>query len=409
MGYLLEGANNSRQLWSRFPPSPRRLAPPQLRGFQTLTRTVPATPKWIWQAIHTTESKKTAQMRNYLTTLSPHHSWLGKTRRFGPHNELSLRPLVPRKQKSEWKFVSRLPVLELPRFIATEKHRWAPRKYECCLAVVERPYGNAPSQPAKVDLLWRFYEWPSLLGGPQKRSGKGWQTWERETTGPRENMLYSTRVPFIRALVRQEVFRQANTATLAFESECVLRVCTGKFLISRLTISSLAIPSFPPVVATRDIEHLPKKLHRKDSHIQRSTLTKLESMLGTGTRFVREFASAKARAGWGTAKEWVLRLCLPPGRDRRTHNLPTSSTEMGMLICDSDTNTGDHGLQDLILQVLGEDGFHPNISLCGFHQAGLPIARNREQIDNGVQSREVLAGLGLDDEGEEEDEDRDDR
>ncbi|SGY15971.1 BQ5605_C012g06719 [Microbotryum silenes-dioicae] len=91
-----------------------------------------------------------------------------------------------------------------------------------------------------------------------------------------------------------------------------------------------------------------------DSHIQRSTLTKLESMLRTKNHFVREFASAKARAGWDTAKESALRLCLPPGRDRRTHNLPTSSTEMAMLICDSDTNTGECGPQDLILQVHGD-------------------------------------------------------
>ncbi|SGZ30505.1 BQ5605_C048g12387 [Microbotryum silenes-dioicae] len=76
-----------------------------------------------------------------------------------------------------------------------------------------------------------------------------------------------------------------------------------------------------------------------DSRMQRSTLTKLESILRTGNRFVREFASAKARAVWDTAKEWILRLCLPPGRDRRTHNLPTSSTEMAMLICDSDTRS----------------------------------------------------------------------
>ncbi|SCZ96978.1 BZ3500_MvSof-1268-A1-R1_Chr4-2g06908 [Microbotryum saponariae] len=161
-----------------------------------------------------------------------------------------------------------------------------------------------------------------------------------------------------------------------------------------------------------------------DSRIQRSTLTKLESMLRTKNHFVREFASAKTRAGWDTAKESALRLCLPPGRDRRTHNLPTSSTEMAMLICDSETNTGDRGPQDLILQVHGDrcpDGrpnhyyflqgkmaSTPTLSLCGFRQAGLPIARNREQIDNGVQSREVLAGLGLDDEGEEEDEDRED-
>ncbi|SGY43793.1 BQ5605_C001g00062 [Microbotryum silenes-dioicae] len=50
------------------------------------------------------------------------------------------------------------------------------------------------------------------------------------------------------------------------------------------------------------------------------------------------------------AKETVLRLCLPPGRDRRTHNLPTSSTEMAKLIRDSDTNTGDRGPHDLYLQ-----------------------------------------------------------
>ncbi|SGY45857.1 BQ5605_C001g00347 [Microbotryum silenes-dioicae] len=54
-----------------------------------------------------------------------------------------------------------------------------------------------------------------------------------------------------------------------------------------------------------------------DSHMQRSTLTKLESMLRTKNHFVREFASAKARAGWDTAKEWILRLCLRPGRDQR--------------------------------------------------------------------------------------------
>ncbi|SCZ99010.1 BZ3500_MvSof-1268-A1-R1_Chr7-1g09352 [Microbotryum saponariae] len=63
-----------------------------------------------------------------------------------------------------------------------------------------------------------------------------------------------------------------------------------------------------------------------DSRIQRSTLTKFESILRTGNRFVREFASAKARAGWDTAKEWILRLCLPPGRDRRTHNRTRESS-----------------------------------------------------------------------------------
>ncbi|SCZ98210.1 BZ3500_MvSof-1268-A1-R1_Chr7-1g09057 [Microbotryum saponariae] len=134
-----------------------------------------------------------------------------------------------------------------------------------------------------------------------------------------------------------------------------------------------------------------------DSRIQRSTLTKLEPMLRTKDHFVREFASAKTRAGWDTAKESALRLCRPPGRDRRTHNLPTSWTSPSAM-----------PLRYPLLFPAGENAFHPNIPLCGFHQAGPPIARNREQIDNGVQLREVLAGLGLDDEDEEEDEDRDD-
>ncbi|SCZ98008.1 BZ3500_MvSof-1268-A1-R1_Chr7-3g09668 [Microbotryum saponariae] len=134
---------NSRQLWSR---------------------TVPATPKRIRQAIHTTESNKTAQ-RYYLTT-SPTNCRTRRAEAFfsniifttAEHNELRLRPLT---------------------------HDWAPRKYECCLAVVKRPYGNARSsthhqhpsdvaawsQPAKVHLLWRFCGWSSLLGGLQKRSG----------------------------------------------------------------------------------------------------------------------------------------------------------------------------------------------------------------------------------------------
>ncbi|SCZ92903.1 BZ3500_MvSof-1268-A1-R1_C067g00333 [Microbotryum saponariae] len=172
----------------------RRLAPPQPRGFRTLARTVPATPKRIRQVIHTTESKKAAQRRfgpAYLRALSAERKTTNcRTRRAeaffsniifttAEHNELRLRPLVPRKQKSEWKFVSNLPVLELPRFIATETHDWAPRKYECCLAVVERPYGNARSsthhqhpQPAKVDLLWRFCGWPSLLGACKRDRGR---------------------------------------------------------------------------------------------------------------------------------------------------------------------------------------------------------------------------------------------
>ncbi|SGY32177.1 BQ5605_C002g01327 [Microbotryum silenes-dioicae] len=160
-----------------------------------------------------------------------------------------------------------------------------------------------------------------------------------------------------------------------------------------------------------------------ETRIQRSTLTKLESMLRTGNRFVREFASAKARAGWDTAKEWVLRLCLPPGRDRRTHNLPTSSTEMAMIICDSDINTGDRGPQDLILQVHGdrcpgvrpkyqivsslhpsamplrypllfpaeEDSSHLNIPLCAFNQIGPLFAKRPRRGGRGRREYEVTS------------------
>ncbi|SGY98031.1 BQ5605_C035g11438 [Microbotryum silenes-dioicae] len=145
---------NSRQLWSRSPPSPRCLAPPpsQPRGFRTLARTVPATPKRIRQAIHTTESKKTVQRRRfgpaYLRALSAERRPTNcRTRRAeeffsniiftaAEHNELHLRPLVPRKQKSG---------TQPPCPGAPKTHDWALRKYECCLAVVERPYGNAPS------------------------------------------------------------------------------------------------------------------------------------------------------------------------------------------------------------------------------------------------------------------------
>ncbi|SCZ95935.1 BZ3500_MvSof-1268-A1-R1_Chr8-1g09893 [Microbotryum saponariae] len=188
---------NSRQLWSRFPPSPRRLAPPQPRGFRTLARTVPATPKRIRQAIHTTESEKTAQRRYYLTTSSPHHSWLGKTRRFGPAYLRALsaerRPTNCRTRRAEAFFLThnlhhcraqrapsqagRSSQAEIRMEISTETHDWASRQYECCLAVVERPY-EAWSQPAKVELLWKFCGWPSLLGGLQKRSG----TFEHRST-----------------------------------------------------------------------------------------------------------------------------------------------------------------------------------------------------------------------------------
>ncbi|SGZ28669.1 BQ5605_C027g10403 [Microbotryum silenes-dioicae] len=106
---------------------------------------------------------------------------------------------------------------------------------------------------------------------------------------------------------------------------------------------------------------------------------------------------------------------LPAGRDRRTHNLPTSSTEMAMIICDSDINTGDRGPQDLILQVHGdrcpgvqpkyqivsslhpsamplrypllfpaeEDSSHLNIPLCAFNQFGPLFAKRPRRGGRG--------------------------
>ncbi|SGY47601.1 BQ5605_C001g00547 [Microbotryum silenes-dioicae] len=130
-----------------------------------------------------------------------------------------------------------------------------------------------------------------------------------------------------------------------------------------------------------------------DSCVQRSTLIKLESMLRAGNRSVGKFASAKG---------CVMRLCLPPGRDRHAHNLPTSSKEMAMLLCDTNTNMGDRGPQDLILQVHSDrcsDG-RPEYQI--FRPSWDANPQDREQIDNGVQLREVLVGLGLHEEDEEE-------
>ncbi|SGY80222.1 BQ5605_C008g05331 [Microbotryum silenes-dioicae] len=220
------------------------------------------------------------------------------------HNELRLRPLVLncRKPRSGWEFVRKLPVLELPKFMATEKHDWAPRKYERCLAVVERPYGDAPSStdhqhPSEVavGIEWRP-EVPITLREAWSQPGEGRPVAEvlrithrcsgackrvrvkdgklvhkkRDndkdpgktcstqlkilvqaddlssalvyTLGNHEGRQPPPNVrrpaPFIRALAHQEVFRQANTPTLAFQSECVLQVCTRSFHFSRLTISS---------------------------------------------------------------------------------------------------------------------------------------------------------------------------
>ncbi|SGY77197.1 BQ5605_C005g03577 [Microbotryum silenes-dioicae] len=100
-----------------------------------------------------------------------------------------------------------------------------------------------------------------------------------------------------------------------------------------------------------------------DSHMQRSTLTKLES---------------GHRCPDGRPKYQVVSSLHPSAMPLR---YPT-------------------------LFAAEENSSHLNTPLCGFHQAGPPIARNREQIDNGVQLREVLpVSVWM---TNEEDKDRDD-
>ncbi|SGY12770.1 BQ5605_C011g06596 [Microbotryum silenes-dioicae] len=98
-----------------------------------------------------------------------------------------------------------------------------------------------------------------------------------------------------------------------------------------------------------------------DSHMQRSTLTKLESMLRTGNRFVREFASAKARAGWDTAKECTV--IDVPMVGPSTKSLARSIRPR----CLSVTHY-------FFLQ--GKMASTPTFLFAGFHQARPPIARN---------------------------------
>ncbi|SCZ97764.1 BZ3500_MvSof-1268-A1-R1_Chr7-3g09565 [Microbotryum saponariae] len=137
-----------------------------------------------------------------------------------------------------------------------------------------------------------------------------------------------------------------------------------------------------------------------DRRIQRSTLTKLESKLRTNNRFVRLLRPTHAQPSYVEHGNGDTHL-----RFRHQHGRSWTSRPYSPVV--SSLHPSAMPLRYPLLFPAGEDGFHPNIPLCGFHQAGPPIARNREQIDNGVQLREVLAGLGLDDEDVQEDEDRD--
>ncbi|SCZ89484.1 BZ3500_MvSof-1268-A1-R1_Chr9g10425 [Microbotryum saponariae] len=138
-----------------------------------------------------------------------------------------------------------------------------------------------------------------------------------------------------------------------------------------------------------------------DRRIQRSTLTKLESKLRTNNRFVRLLRPTHPQPSYVEHGNGDTHL-----RFRHQHGRSWTSRPYSPVV--SSLHPSAMPLRYPLLFPAGEDGFHPNIPLCGFHQAGPPIARNREQIDNGVQLREVLAGLGLDDEDVQEDEDRDD-
>ncbi|SGZ04271.1 BQ5605_C032g11054 [Microbotryum silenes-dioicae] len=105
-----------------------------------------------------------------------------------------------------------------------------------------------------------------------------------------------------------------------------------------------------------------------DSHMQRSTLTKLESMLRTGNRFMREFASAKARA----ARKWRCLSAIPtPTREIvDVKTLFSRCTVIDVPRVGPSTRSLARSIRLRCLRYpllfpAGEDGFHPNIPLCG--------------------------------------------
>ncbi|SCV73059.1 BQ2448_6984 [Microbotryum intermedium] len=169
-----------------------------------------------------------------------------------------------------------------------------------------------------------------------------------------------------------------------------------------------------PAVTRRPAFAQPLDLTAQRGPMQRSVLSKLEAMLRTGNRFVRGVASAKARAGWDTAKEGscayayqqygpqnlILQvhgdLC-PDGRPK--YKVVSSLHPFAMPLL--------YPLYPLLFPT-GEDGFHPKIPLRGFEEAGPPIARNREQFDIGIELGDILAALGCDDDDDEENDDDDD-
>ncbi|SCZ94334.1 BZ3500_MvSof-1268-A1-R1_Chr12-2g03827 [Microbotryum saponariae] len=106
-----------------------------------------------------------------------------------------------------------------------------------------------------------------------------------------------------------------------------------------------------------------------DSRIQRSTLTKLDSMLGTGHRFVREFASAKARAGWGRGPQDLILQAhgdqCPDGRPKYQVVSLLHPSAMP--------------LHSPLLFPAGEDDCLPNIPLCSSNQAGSPFADEEDE------------------------------
>ncbi|SGZ31378.1 BQ5605_C044g12162 [Microbotryum silenes-dioicae] len=118
-----------------------------------------------------------------------------------------------------------------------------------------------------------------------------------------------------------------------------------------------------------------------DSRIQRSTLNKLESMLRTKNHFTDAPTTFLRRA-----RKWRCLSAIPtPTREivdvktlfsRCTVIDVPRVGPLGKYQVVSSLHPSAMPLRYPLLFPAGEDGFHPNIPLCGFHQARPPIARN---------------------------------